>query len=170
MTQMPVIVAMGINFGIVPLLFIQVGYAKIFYPATVLMAWFWLAIIGVLIPAYYGVYIYAFGLKDGGLKMGLWHRLAGWIAAAMFLWIGFTFANAMSLMENVRVARALGAAQFPWGRLGHGVERRRSASLAALAIDVRPGPDDHGRLGRVRRRLVRPPREPRYRAGRNPSL
>ncbi len=107
MTQMPVIVAMGINFGIVPLLFIQVGYAKIFYPATVLMAWFWLAIIGVLIPAYYGVYIYAFGLKDGGLKMGLWRRLAGWIAAAMFLWIGFTFANAMSLMENVRAWPAL---------------------------------------------------------------
>ena len=46
MTQMPVIVAMGVNLGIVPLLFVQLGYAKIFYPATVLMAWFWLAIIG----------------------------------------------------------------------------------------------------------------------------
>jgi hypothetical protein len=122
MAQMPVIVAMGVNLGIVPLLFVQLGYAKIFYPATVLMAWFWLAIIGVLIPAYYGVYVYAFGLRDDGPKTGtvpifasakmgpshlthkmpLWKRLAGWAAAAGFLWIGFTFANAMSLMENVR--------------------------------------------------------------------
>jgi hypothetical protein len=120
MSQMPIIVAMGVNLGIVPLLFVQLGYAKIFYPATVLMAWFWLAIIGVLIPAYYGVYVYAFGLRDAGTvpifvaggqkngtvpfapKMKLWKRLAGWLAAAGFLWIGFTFANAMSLMENVR--------------------------------------------------------------------
>ena len=102
MTQMPVIVALGVNLGIVPLLFVQLGYAKIFYPATVLMAWFWLAIIGVLIPAYYGVYVYAFGLRDDGPKMRLWKRLAGWAAAVGFLWIGFTFANAMSLMENVR--------------------------------------------------------------------
>ena len=28
MAQMPVIVAMGVNLGIVPLLFVQVGYAK----------------------------------------------------------------------------------------------------------------------------------------------
>ena len=35
-------------------------------------------------------------------EMRLWKRLAGWAAAVGFLWIGFTFANAMSLMENVR--------------------------------------------------------------------
>ncbi len=59
--QMPVIVAFGVNLGIVPLLFVQVAYYKVFYPATILMAWFWLAIIGLLIPAYYGVYAYAVG-------------------------------------------------------------------------------------------------------------
>ena len=63
--QMPVIVAVGVNLGIVPLLFIQVAYFKFFYPATILMAWFWLAIIVLLIPAYYGVYVYAWGLRDG---------------------------------------------------------------------------------------------------------
>ena len=40
--QMPVIVAVGVNFGIVPLLFIQLAYYRVFYPATILMAWFWL--------------------------------------------------------------------------------------------------------------------------------
>ena len=66
MAQMPIIMAMGINFGIVPLLFIQVGFYQIFYPATVLMAWSWLAVIVLLIPAYYGVYVYAFGLTGKG--------------------------------------------------------------------------------------------------------
>ena len=61
--QMPVIVAVGVNLGIVPLLFLQLAYYRFFYPATILMAWFWLAIIGLLIPAYYGVYVYAFGLS-----------------------------------------------------------------------------------------------------------
>ena len=64
--QMPVIVAVGVNLGIVPLLFVQLAYYKVFYPATILMAWFWLAIIGLLIPAYYGVYAYAWGIRGDG--------------------------------------------------------------------------------------------------------
>ena len=48
--QMPVIVAIGVNLGVVPLLFVQLAYPKVFYPATILMAWFWLGIIGLLIP------------------------------------------------------------------------------------------------------------------------
>ena len=37
-------------------------------------------------PAYYGVYVYAFGLADAGAKQcRCWKRLAGWIAAALFL-------------------------------------------------------------------------------------
>ena len=63
MRQMPVLVALGINLGIVPLLFLQAAYAKVFYPATIYMAWFWLGIVVLLIPAYYGVYIYSFGLR-----------------------------------------------------------------------------------------------------------
>ena len=69
---MPVIVAVGINLGIVPLLFIQLAYYKVFYPATILMACFWLAIIVLLIPAYYGVYAYAWALHDGAKKVVGW--------------------------------------------------------------------------------------------------
>lgn len=99
MVQMPVIVAFGVNLGIVPLLFLQVAYAKFFYPATVLMAWFWLGIIVLLIPAYYGIYFYAFGLREGTLRG--WRRAGGWLAAVLFVAIGFTFANGLSLMSNV---------------------------------------------------------------------
>jgi hypothetical protein len=118
--QMPVIVAVGINLGIVPLLFIQLAYYKVFYPATILMAWFWLGIIVLLIPAYYGVYAYAWGLHGdrpnfrlgengtvpfvagGTKKMAGWRRLGGWCAALFFVCIGFTFANGLSLMEHVQ--------------------------------------------------------------------
>ncbi len=101
MLQMPVIIAFGVNLGIVPLLFIQVAYAKVFYPATILMAWFWLGIIGLLVFAYYGVYIYAFGLRDQGRPMPGWKHAAGWVAAILFIAIGFIFANGLSLMANV---------------------------------------------------------------------
>jgi hypothetical protein len=98
--QMPVLVAFGINFGIVPLLFLQVTYARAFYPATVLMAWFWMGVIFLLIPAYYGVYAYAFALRQES-PMRAWQRAVGWIAAAMFIGIGFLFVNALSLTTRV---------------------------------------------------------------------
>ena len=91
MSQMPVIIAFGVNLGIVPLLFVQLAYFKVFYPATILMAWFWLAIVGMLIPAYYGVYVYAFGLGEGGKGLTPLKRGAGWFAAALFVVIGFLF-------------------------------------------------------------------------------
>ncbi len=100
MAQMPVIIAFGVNFGVVPLLFTQLAYYKFFYPATILMAWFWLAIIALLIPAYYGVYVYAFGLREGGTLTPL-KRTAGWAAAIFFILIGFLFANGFSLMDHV---------------------------------------------------------------------
>jgi hypothetical protein len=99
--QMPVIVAVGVNLGIVPLLFVQLAYFKVFYPATILMAWFWLAIIGLLIPAYYGVYAYAWRFHDGTDGTARWRVAAGWCAAVLFIAIGFLFANGWSLMEHV---------------------------------------------------------------------
>ncbi len=101
MRQMPVIIAFGVNFGIVPLLFVQLAYFKVFYPATILMAWFWMAIVALLIPAYYGVYIYAMGLRDEGPPLSGTRRLIGWCSAVCFIAIGFLFANGFSLMANV---------------------------------------------------------------------
>ena len=101
MRQMPVIIAVGINFGIVPLLFIQVGYGSVFYPATILMAWPWLLVVVLLLPAYYGVYTYGHALAKADGRPTGFPRVAGWGAAILFPVIGFIFANAMSLMENV---------------------------------------------------------------------
>jgi hypothetical protein len=99
MDQMPIIVAAGINFGIVPLLFAQVAYYKVFYPATILMAWPWLGVVGAVMIAYYGVYLYAVGLRDG--KMTQVRAAAGWVGAALFIAISFVFSNAFTLMTNI---------------------------------------------------------------------
>ena len=73
-----------------PLLFVQLAYYKVFYPATILMAWFWLAIIVLLIPAYYGVYAYAWGIcTTSRASMAGWRVAAGWCAAVFFIAIGF---------------------------------------------------------------------------------
>jgi len=101
MREMPIIVAFGVNLGIVPLLFIQVAYAKLFYPATILMAWFWLFVVLLLIPAYYGVYWYVFLLGDGRREMPRRAKLIGWCTSVAFVIISFFFVNAMSLMTNV---------------------------------------------------------------------
>ncbi len=98
--QMPVIIALGINFGIVPLLFTQVAYYRVFYPATILMAWPWFSIIILLTFAYYGVYIYVTGLKDGA-ELTLFKRAAGWVSAILFIVIGFLFSNGFSLMTHL---------------------------------------------------------------------
>jgi hypothetical protein len=100
MRQMPIIVAYGVNLGIVPLLFTQVAYYRVFYPATILMAWVWLSIFVLLTLAYYGIYIYASGLRDAGIPP--LKRAAGWVSALVFMAIGFVFANAFSLMTNLR--------------------------------------------------------------------
>lgn len=98
LNAMPVIVALGINLGIVPLLFTQVAYYQAFYPATILMAWPWFSVIGLLLVAYYGLYLYVIGLRRESLKP--YKRAAGWLSAGIFLVIGFLFANAFSLMAN----------------------------------------------------------------------
>ena len=100
-TQMPAIVAFGVNLGVVPLLFTQLAYYKVFYPATILMAWFWMGVIVLLIPAYYGVYAYASGLRAADGQMPAWKRAGGWCAAVFFIAIGFLFVNGFSLMAHV---------------------------------------------------------------------
>lgn len=101
MKQMPIIVAAGVNFGIVPLLFIQVAYHQVFYPATILMAWPWFSIVILLTFAYYGIYCYVAALRKKEEPMPFSRQIVGWLSAACFVVIGFVFANGFSLMANV---------------------------------------------------------------------
>ncbi len=97
--SMPVVVALGINLGIVPLLFTQVGYYQFYYPAGVLMARAWFSVIAILIFGYYGVYIYSLGVRRG--RSTAFAVAAAWVSSLAFIFIGFLFANNFSLMVNV---------------------------------------------------------------------
>jgi hypothetical protein len=105
LNALPIAIALGINFGIVPLLFTQVVNHRAFYPATILMAWPWFAVILLLMGAYYGVYYYVVGLRKGVLTRG--RMVVGWGSSLLFVGIGFIFANAFSLMTRVEAWPAL---------------------------------------------------------------
>jgi hypothetical protein len=91
---MPVAVAATITLGVAPLLFVQVLYGRLFFSSSVIMAWPWLAVVPLLILAYYGVYLRAFK----GESLGGSAPLVGWLAALIFVVIGFLYSNNMSMM------------------------------------------------------------------------
>jgi len=90
----PVAVAFAITLGVAPLLFLQVLYGQLFYTSTILMAWPWLAVIGLLLLGYYGFYLYSYK----------WDRLKGarlWIVLGSVLAlmaVALIFSNAVTMM------------------------------------------------------------------------
>ncbi|MGD8328847.1 MAG: hypothetical protein PVJ49_05375 [Acidobacteriota bacterium] len=91
---MPVAVAATITLGVAPLLFVQVLYGRLFFASSVLMAWFWFAVIPLLILAYLTAYLLAFR----GEQLGARELPAAWLMAALFVVIGFIYSNNMTLM------------------------------------------------------------------------
>ena len=97
LAQLPILMALGINFGIVPLLFIQTAYYKAFYPATILTAWHWLGIIPLVLIAYYLLYAVS-ALSGDGHR---WRPILYGIAASFCLIaVGLIFASAWGLMAS----------------------------------------------------------------------
>ena len=93
--QLPVMMALGINFAIVPLLFLQTTYYKAFYTATILTAWFWLAVIPIIIVGYYSLYIAAFSVERRGRMI-----LFSILASLCFFCIAILNTNGISLMVS----------------------------------------------------------------------
>ncbi|BCA79708.1 hypothetical protein [Desulfuromonas sp. AOP6] len=91
---LPFLVAFTVNFGVAPLLFNQVLYGHFLYVSSILMAVFWLAVIPLLILAYYALYLYDFRFNSLGK--------AGTVFLAMslliFFVIAFIYTNNMTLM------------------------------------------------------------------------
>ena len=55
---LPPVTAFTITLGVAPLLFLQLVYGQLFYTSSVLMAWYWLAVVLLVLLGYYGVYWY----------------------------------------------------------------------------------------------------------------
>jgi hypothetical protein len=94
--KLPVLVALGINMGVPPLLFLQVVYGHLFYSSSVLMAVYWILIIPLLILAYYGTYIHIG--KYGTAPV--FSRFSLLTAVILILYVGFMLVNNNSLMEE----------------------------------------------------------------------
>ena len=91
---LPLLVAFTINFGVAPLLFLQVLYGHFLYTSSVLMAVTWMSVPLVLIVAYYAIYLYDFKFAALG-RAGI---LPIALALGIFLYIAFIFTNNMTLM------------------------------------------------------------------------
>jgi hypothetical protein len=73
---LPASVSFTVTTGVAPLLFVQLLYGQVFYAATVLVAWLWLAIVPLIVVGYYAVYLYKFEVGAPGGKT-LWLGVAG---------------------------------------------------------------------------------------------
>ncbi|PIE58857.1 MAG: hypothetical protein CSA33_01550 [Desulfobulbus propionicus] len=93
---LPSIIALTVNLGVAPLLFIQVLYGHLLYTSSILMGVFWLWIIGTLITAYYLAYLYKY--KYNKLHSGRFLLTAA--ITLLLLFIGFVFTNNTTLMLN----------------------------------------------------------------------
>ena len=97
--KLPFAIAFTVNFGIAPLLFVQVLYGNFLYTSSVLMANFWLFVIGFLISAYYMAYIYNY--KYDALQSSR-VSILGYSVFAL-LTIGFLMSNNFTMMQRPEV-------------------------------------------------------------------
>ncbi|BBO79142.1 hypothetical protein DSCW_65590 [Desulfosarcina widdelii] len=93
-TKLPYTIAFTVNLGVAPLLFLQVLYGQFIYVSSVLMAGFWLAVIGLIIMLYYSAYIYDFRFE----KMPGARTFFIGLTAILGLIVAFLFTNNMTLM------------------------------------------------------------------------
>jgi hypothetical protein len=121
---LPLATAFAITLGIAPLLFLQVLYGQVFYASSVLMAWGWMGIVGLLLVGYYAYYGVAFRQEKG--------HGAGWalLGALCLTAIALLFVNNMTLMLRPEAWAAMYAADDRglhlnlddpalWPRFGH---------------------------------------------------
>ncbi len=94
---MPVAIAAAVTFGVAPLLFLQVLYGRVFFTSAVLIAWFWLAIVPLLLGGYYASY-YLGSRRD---QAGTAATIIGWVLVAVWAVIAFIQTTNMSLMLRV---------------------------------------------------------------------
>ena len=138
---LPPVTAFTITLGVAPLLFLQLVYGQFFYTSSVLMAWYWLAVVFLLLLGYYGVYWYQWQHNLSGPK-GAWVIV---VTAALFLLVAFIFTqNATAMLHpedfyprflDGRVGKILGPVSLVnLARLAHFVVAAVALSGLGIAL------------------------------------
>lgn len=91
--KMPIAMAFTVTLGIAPLLFVQTMYGHLFYTASVITAWPWFSVLGVLLVTYSLVYRLSFHGESlsGGAKTTAVLIMIGLVS------IAFLYVNNMTL-------------------------------------------------------------------------
>ena len=98
--KLPTVLALAINAGVPPLLFLQAIYGQFSYVSSILMAVFWLAVVVALLAGYYGLYYHHYRYE----KMNVLSRkvlIFGVLCTISY--IGFMLSNKMTLMLRPEV-------------------------------------------------------------------
>ncbi len=95
-TMLPVFLAFTVTLGVAALLFVQVLFGNFLYTSSILIGMLWLAVIALVIVAYYGLYYFAYTAEKGKGISGC--VLA--ISVCVLLGVAFIFVNNMTLMES----------------------------------------------------------------------
>jgi len=91
---LPITLAATITLGVAPLLFVQTLYGQFFYTSSILMAWPWMAVVPLVIVAYYGIYLYAWQ----GERLGDRRIWVGAGSALLLVIVAFLYVNNITLM------------------------------------------------------------------------
>jgi hypothetical protein len=97
--KLPMSIALTVNLGVPPLLFLQILYGNFIYVSTMLMAVYWLSIFVLIILAYYGAYLY--NLKYD--RLGSARMWVMGISVLLMLAVGFFFTNSLLIMTDPKV-------------------------------------------------------------------
>jgi hypothetical protein len=122
---MPSVAAFTITLGVAPLLFLQLVYGQFFYTSSDLMAWYWLAVVFLVMLGYYGVYWYQMQQDELGSK-------AAWVilvTAILFILVAFIFTQNMTAMLHPQDFYSL----FVNGRVGTILDPITLLNIARLA-------------------------------------
>jgi hypothetical protein len=94
--MLPVFLAFTVTLGVAALLFVQVLFGNFLYSSSILIGALWLAVIPLVMVAYYGFYYFSSTAEQGKGISGC--VLA--ISLCVLLSIAFIFVNNMTLMES----------------------------------------------------------------------
>ncbi len=91
---LPYWTAAAVTTGVAALLFLQALFGPVFYAASVLLAWPWLSVVGLVMVGYYGYYFRA-SRDEESPRAAL---AVGVVAFLAFLAVSFVYTNVMTLM------------------------------------------------------------------------
>jgi hypothetical protein len=94
--MLPILFSVTITLGVAPLLFLQVLYGHLLYASSIILGVPWIAVVGMVLVAYYGVYY--FSLSSRREKPAPAAAWALSLAIVLLLAIAFVYTNNFTLM------------------------------------------------------------------------